>query len=504
MAENLRNDPFEKFLKKSLAEHEEPAPADMWPRIEEHLPTGPADGTRPALPRAAWWAVAAILCAALVAWQFVRYEHRIGQLEQALRRQQDSIALLHEQWHALQRTETQTRPRYEVTPAGAAGQAHCLPANEAPTASPEFFTASHRATGEPAATQKSETDLPTPEPHPSAPTPHERSPLRGAAQNASAPHAATARLPMQGTAVAHPALVPIQSLTIRQWQPEGVLPARPLPPLRAPRNGQALAAEWMQLQTTRRTVAFKNRPFFGGKEFYDSTRLHLSETMAGLTWERPLAKRWQLRTGLHLRLQAYELAHQARFKYGESMPWGPPYHGGGPYGHGPHYEQVFAYNLNTATGVLSLRLAVVPQDTLQPVSPDEQITMNVRLRQRTSYLAIPIGVQYRQPLGRLSLACTGGLMANLLLHDEAALLDVQSLHPFFEPDKQAFDLKMPYARDLYLEGMASIRLEYPLTRHWRIGAGPTFVGLLTSPHKAWYIQTKGWSVGWAASVQRLF
>lgn len=504
MAENLHNDPFEDFLKKTLSEHEEPAPADMWSRIEGHLPAGPAGGAWSALPRAAWWAVAATLCAVVVTWQFMRYEHRIAQLEQALRQQQDSIALLHERWRALERPEEQTKPRYEVTPAGATQQAHRLSANEAPTASPEFSTAAHRPTGEAATPQETGADLPPSGPRPDALTPHESSPSRGAAQNVSEPPAQAApRLPMQGTALAHPALVPLQSLTPRRWQPEVAPLVAPLPVLRAPRSGQAIAAEWTQLQTTRRTVAFKNKSFFGEKEFYDSTSLHLNETMAGMAWERPVGDRWQLRTGLLLRQLDYELAHQPRFKYGEGLPWGPPHHGG-PHGHGPHHEQAFAYNLNTATGVLSLRLAVAPQDTLQPISPDEQITMNVRLRQRTSYLTIPIGIQYRQPLGRFSIACTAGLMANLLLHNEATLLDVQSMHPFFEPDKQAFDLKTPYARDLYLEGMTSIRLEYQPTRHWRIGAGPTFVGLLTSPHKAWYIQTKGWSVGWAASVQRLF
>lgn len=500
MAENLHNDPFEEFLKKSLADHEEPAPADMWGSIERQLPAPPAGGTWLGLHRGAWWAVAATLFVAVVTWQFVRYEHRIGQLEEALRQQQDSIAHLRTEWLANQRNEELTKPRYEVTPQRAVAPTHRLPANDAPTASPEFFPAERHTTSPATLAQDEGTELPPSQSPPTATPEPKESP-----RSVTAPPADDRR--QLGTLAALSLLPPaaVQPLDTRRWQPEvPPLPVLPQPMLQAPRSGHAVAAQWTQLQTTRQTLAFKEEPFGSEKAFYDSTRVEALETMAGLSWEMPLKGRWQLYTGLHLRQSSLELVHQPEFKYGEGKSWDPPHHMGGPHGHGPHHEQAFYYNLNTANGVLSLRLAVAPQDTLQPVSPDEPIQMEVRLRQRTRYLAIPIGIQYRQPLGRLSIACTAGLMANLLVGNEATLLDVQSMHPFFVPDKQAFDLKTPYARDLYLEGVAGIRLEYQPTRHWRIGAGPTLAGLLTSPHKAWYIQTKGWSVGWSASVQRLF
>ncbi len=503
MAENLHRDPFEEFLKKTLSEHEERAPADLWPRIENAL-AAPKSGSRRLWPgRKGWWAAAAVAVAAVLAWQLARYAHRIEQLEQALRQQQDTIALMRRQWRASLHHEP-TRPRYEGAPEGLAESATRLSANATRTAPPSSGPAHPVPADHTAQAHK-----------PASPISSAQSPADEGLQNQAAgkkpppePPAHEANKHDRPSRAISPVAVPagsmrLQPLTARAWQPRPAMQPPLASPLRAPLSGQSIAAEWTLLHSTRVLKSIKGEPPGQTRTFYDSTALRITETITGPRWEKALGGRWHLHTGLSLRQATYELRHAPEFSFGEGVPYDPvPHHGNGPAGN-PH-EKAFFFNINAATGPLSFRLAVTPRDTLQPIAPDEKIGLDIRIRQRARYLTLPIALQYRLPLGRFQIACRAGLMANALANAQATVLEMQSRHPLFEPDREAFELTQPYARDLYFEWLAALQIEYLPARRWRIALGPTAAGLLTPPHRAAYMRTRGSSVGWTAAVQRIF
>ncbi len=473
MAKEIRKDPFEEFLKKSLASHEEPPPADMWARIERQLHAMPASGTALLLRRAA---IAATIVLGLIAWQFMRYDRRIQQLESLLRQQHDTLALLQQQWHR-----------------GPHAQKARTPAPTPPT-----------QTTRPSRLPAKKASLST-------------SPARPHAHTPPAAKTATAKKPTHiapGTHLSHrqarPA--PPQRLEAMNYRldamPRPPLTGKALPPpviLRPTRRSAASGPSWTALHTTRKIKKDVGAHAAGPqKEFTDTSTITSREILLGLWSEIPLERRLQLQTGLLYRVRHTTLRHQPTFRYSEGQPLDPfPHSGNNPHGHHAHYKQFF-YTLNTASGAISLRLALEAQDTTQPIAPDEQIGLDIRARQQTSYLTLPLALQYRRAFGRWSLAGSAGVWANVLVDLRTSLEEAQSMHPLFLPDKATFALQYPYLRDLYLEWTAGLRIEWQPTPALRLALGPTCAGLLTPPHKAPYIRTAGASIGWSATLQYLF
>lgn len=197
---------------------------------------------------------------------------------------------------------------------------------------------------------------------------------------------------------------------------------------------------------------------------------------AGITLEAAITPRLSVGSGLGYRSMKYETKHDLCLEFDDRRP-GPP-------GTGQHdHEHDFQYDLNTAVGAIEMEVRAESDEATQNIPDDEKIEAEVHTSQSLSYVTVPIYANYTMGKGRLRAIAKGGIMLNFLQDHEFTVGDIKSLNDKFQfAHKENQRGTQNDLQTVTVDYMAGLGLEYRLTRNASLRLEPMVIGSLTSLH----------------------
>jgi hypothetical protein len=533
MKDDLHNDRLEEFLRKSLEGHSEDPPADLWSKIAGNLELPVAD-----LPSAAptqltprlrvlrqWWSVAAAaaVMTGLLIGQHFYFSGKIEHLNKALEQNATQLKEL-EQKRLVEQQQQTTLQMEEAIESQAAAQNLTTAESEVPSNVLQGKTQHDQPAKQKRVIRSSANQ-----------NPKQKKQVNNTEGNAPPTSIANAQNeeknagnPVENTAQANetkqmeekPAAAPMEAAVVakqpdmpRTWGRK-LMPLQ-MPELPAPTAKSIIPAiaqqdsryfiglQMMPMITNQKVDNIKAKepgpqPPFPPKRdnsFTAENEKSIKSWMTGVALETKLTPKLRLGTGLNYRVLDIETTHEICLKYSDGKPV-----------HGNHDEREYEYELNTATGSVQMLVSAAATGSPSSLSDTTKVEAKIKTSEHLTFASLPLYANYSIGNGRLRVLAKAGLIFNFLLDSDFSLDRIE------RPQDSKFQFDRRGSRHgsandlqtLTASYMASLGLEYQLSKSLSLRAEPTVMGSLTSLHNNPFIESSEFSAGLNVGVMYSF
>jgi hypothetical protein len=192
----------------------------------------------------------------------------------------------------------------------------------------------------------------------------------------------------------------------------------------------------------------------------------------GMGYSKSINKNWFVSAGLALK--NYELINDIN----QSLTFGGrinPGTGGVPF----HHD--WAFKLNCPGGTSNITIQSEQLDSRATINDNEQVNVNITNKEKLKYLTIPLSMNYRSSLGKLTLLAGAGLHMNILMKSHFENPSIHIHHPQLvsrsEPNKNyRFDKSNP----LVWNSNISVGLVYPILPRLSVQFSPSWLIPITN------------------------
>jgi hypothetical protein len=222
------------------------------------------------------------------------------------------------------------------------------------------------------------------------------------------------------------------------------------------------------------------------KSFTAENQKSIKSWMSGMALETKLTPRLRLGTGLNYRVLDIETTHEFCLKYGDGKP-----------GHGNHDEREYEYELNTASGSVQMLVSAAATGSPSSLSDTTKVEAKIKTSEHLTFASVPLYANYSIGNGRLRVLAKAGLIFNFLLDSDFSLDRIERPQDSkFQFDRRGSRHGSPTdLQTLTASYMASLGLEYQLSKSLSLRAEPTVMGSLTSLHNNPFIESSEFSAG---------
>lgn len=511
MKDKLSNDRLEEFLRKSLGDHSEEPPGDLWSKIAENLE--PPVAVQPRLsPVRGWWAMAAaaaVLMGLLVA-QHLYFDSKLNQMSRKLEQNQQEIKQLEEdKTAALQRLESENRTENAVENTVATqntnsedidqtnvleGDSHPLPPkNKAVSANVERNSATDKGLLHGADQSQQQPVIEA----------EKNSNAEGLVNEVMEPSLAPDNAEVAQTTENDLQLIWTKNLSALD------LPTTPVLMVQAPivpaskllGHNYSVGINAMPMISKNSISGVKPHGHgMGGMDDRKSFRVNSEKSehawMAGVALEAKVAPNLRVGTGLNYRTVDYKTSHLINFDFKDRR------HGGG---HSNENEHDFEYDLSTAVGNIEMEVRAVSDESASNIPDNAKVLAKISTSEHLSYVSVPVYVNYSFGRGRLRAVAKAGVLLNFMKENEFRIDQVKSLTTRFEfKEKERNSGSPANLQSVTVDYLAGVGLEYSLSNAFSLRLEPTIIGSLTSRHNNPRIQSSEFSAGINAGVMYNF
>lgn len=519
MKDKLPNDRLEEFLRKSLGDHSEEPPGDLWSKIAENLE--PPVVVQPRLtPVRGWWAMAAaaaVLMGLLVA-QHLYFDSKLNQMSRKLEQNEQEIKQLEaDKTAALQRLESDNRTEKTVenTVATQNTDSKDIDQTNAAEGSPRPLHSQNKAVASNAernsATGKSKYDEVGKSQQPLPPVLNaeknsgEESLVNDAKNEAKANES---NLAADHAEVAQTTESNLQRIWTKKLSALD-LPATPalfvempiIPASKLLGYNYAVGINAMPMIAKNSISGVKpHGPGMGGMDDRKSFKVNSEKSqhawMAGVALEAKVAPNLRVGTGLNYRTVDYKTSHLINFDFKDRR------HGGG---HSNENEHDFQYDLNTAIGNIEMEVRAVSDESASNIPDNTKVLAKISTSEHLSYVSVPVYANYSFGKGRLRAIAKAGVLLNFMKDNEFRIDQVKSLTTRFEFKEKERNAGSPKnLQSVTVDYLAGVGLEYSLSNAFSLRLEPTIIGSMTSKHNNPRIQSSEFSAGIHAGVMYNF
>lgn len=540
MEDNLQNDRFEEFLKKSFENFQENPPESVWTGMEEFLPKAPP--VKPWLGLKGWIIAAALTVGALFVAQHLYYRQELSRMSNAIEHVQEQAESLrkHESIEdsrrdkqnntaakmpaAENRNAAENSVANKTAPETAAAaktpaaiQAQSAAQQQTKTAGKEKSgQADHKGvTGQPGTPRPADTQATTPEKKSPAlgkeiiadaagntpkETAQQEMQVADQVHNPTVPpadnEAPASKVTENKAPVAESALQTIGSLDLKKVssefavvQPEIHVKVASLTK-HTKGNLMATGLRFSALSTTQ-TISSLTPPDhgMGNNNMVATDNKTNGQTLTYNAFSRyQLGKGWSVEAGLGYRdsKSTSTISHQLHFM--DRSDHDDP--------HGHHENHEFQYNLYTPSGVIAVRVQTEQNDPDEDISEDETLNLAITTHRRTQYVVLPVSLGKQFGTGRFRFNANAGVVVNYLAKNNVGVtnltFDSPKLHPQMGAPPQSVQSDL---NQFSLDYQASVGLEYYLSPALSLELTPSYMGSLTSRHSTQYVSSKESSFG---------
>ncbi|MBI1224776.1 MAG: hypothetical protein GC192_06030 [Bacteroidetes bacterium] len=521
MEDKLPNDRLEEFLRKSLQDHSEAPPGDMWSKIAGSLE--PPVAIPPKLtPIMGWWAVAAAAAVVigLLVGQHLYFSNKINQLSKKLEQSVEGLKELEEGKYTDRQSTEPTN-----------GTADLGVANPAPTNDPVnvFDKKTDKSiNNSPNSTLKNIPVANSEKASMDGNNPNNA--LRNDSQKKSQPEQTgkksntsdlvnddkNSTLNLENSTKLAPESVDkisfenadLQRVWLRNLspleQPKANLPTLvgPIIPTKKLSTSRfSIGLSVMPLATTSKVDTVREpKQMPGQMEEQKSFELKEEKSdkawMAGLAIETKLTPRLSIGSGVNYRSVDYQTSHKFEFDFKDRRPNGGPHH---------DHEHEFQYNLNTAAGTVEMDVRAESTLSAMDIPDNEKIDGEISIKQHFTYISTPIYASYSLGNARLKALVKGGVLFNFLKENDFSVGPIRSLNDKFDFSRRDEQSGSPTnLQTITLDYLVGVGLEYSLTKALSLRLEPTVIGSVTSRHNNPNIQSSEFSAGINAGVMYNF
>jgi hypothetical protein len=511
MKDKLPNDRLEEFLRKSLGDHSEEPPGDLWSKIAENLE--PPVVVQPRLSPVRGWramaAAAALLLGLLVA-QHLYFDSKLNQMSRKLEQNEQEIKQLEEdKTAALQRLESENRTEETVENTVATqntdskdfdqtyvleGSPHPLPPKN------KVVPANAERNSETGKSQLNEAGKSQQQPVEKAEI---KSNEEGLVNEVMEPSPAP-----DEAEVAQTTGNDLQRIWTKKLSALD-LPATPAPFIGMPiipaskllGHNYAVGMNAMPMISKNSISGVKPHGHgMGGMDDRKSFKVNSEKSehawMAGVALEAKVAPNLRVGTGLNYRTVDYKTSHLINFDFKDRR------HGGG---HSNDNEHDFEYDLSTAVGNIEMEVRAVSDETASNIPDNTKVLAKISTSEHLSYVSVPVYVNYSFGNGRLRALAKAGVLLNFIKDNEFNIDQVKSLTTRFEfKEKERNSGSPANIQTVTVDYLAGVGLEYKLSNAFSLRLEPSIIGSLTSRHNNPRIQSSEFSAGMNAGVMYNF
>ncbi len=521
MKDKLPNDRLEEFLRKNLEGHSEDPPGDLWSKIAGNLEPPVAVQPRLTHVRGRWaLAGAAVVVMLLLVGQHLYFNQKINRMSQELERNTNQLRQLEQEKMAAQQTKTTNSGGAVATEQNSPVPPSIVTDNTTPMSAEErknkrsFSQKESRLKNAPATFPKEKTQVSaakkTVYPNPPVAILEKETGANGLASDGKSSPATTDE-PLNSPANTTENPTAESADLQRIWSRELVLLEIPqaLSPLTNSRavatklggTGYSVGLHVMPM-ASRLTINKIRRPgpFPGAEKSFELKREITGQSlMAGLVFEKAVAPRLSIGSGVDYRTMDYRATHKVEFDFKDRR------------GHRPHMpgmgdnEHEFQYSLATAVGAVAMDVRASSSDSTVEIPDNEKVGAEISTSQALDFLSLPFYAGYNLGNGRLRVLAKAGVLFNFVLNNEFRVDEIKSLNPKFDFRQKDRQSGSPAnLQTISLDYLAGIGLEYRATSALSLRMEPTVVGSLTSRHNNPRIQSSEFSAGVSAGVMYSF
>jgi cytoskeletal protein RodZ len=507
MEEKLPHDSLEEFLKKSFEGYKESPPGDLWDKIEAALPPLAPD-RRFYLNRWAMAAVAAVLLGIFLC-QHLYFEKKIERLQETIERNEatNSTTPSPKSSETLDATAPVAEPKSEATtPAAELNNFASQTEKNIPstTVRPGF------SINLPARKmqnnsliikdiKKMGTEISPPKPIVSDEKKPDGPVVITTGSVASQNETASETNTLAGQVALALNSIPAPGLFVASLQKPALQRGLSLPVFVSPQAGRLTAGVRVLPMLTKekiRNIREDRNPFHDEKNFDDQNSTTGFSLITGATFSYDLTPKVSLISGVDYRKTTIQSTHRPSFRFKD---------GHLPHGGGGHDRREFQYNLNTANGSVTVEFRAEETDPNQQIPDNDSLSFEVKTKQTSSYLSLPLALQYQIGTGKLRFYLKGGVAANFLIANEFEISEFRSLDQRLRIDTTSPPKNT--GQNLRVDSfdyLAAAGVEYWLNDHLGLRLEPTLMGSLTNQHCLDFIQSSTLMAGVSAGANYRF
>ncbi len=509
MEDKLPNDRLEDFLRKSLGDHSEEPPGDLWSKIAGNLE--PPVVVQPKLMpiRGGWWAVAAAaaVVVGLLVGQHLYFTSKINQLSKKLEQNVEGLKQLEEEGKTmdLQRNEmehgTASTEENSVAPQNETvvntGETKGSYKFETPNFIPKNTTTPETKSNFTKEKKSVKINSGVEQKIPATENLVQKNPasdLVNQSENSPAKLDDAAEPKLESTEKLAAENADLQKVWFKKLSPLD-LPALAIPAVAAPiipaaklaSTHYAVGLNTMPMATKSTVKAVRERGPMEKKSFPLKEEKSSQSWMAGAVCEAQLGPKLRIGTGISYRKLDFQTTHEFEFDFGDSK------HGGGPH---QDHEHEFQYNLNTAAGTVEMDVRAESAEPAMNIPDDEKIAGEITTNQQFTFVSAPIYANYSIGNGRLRGLLKGGILLNFLKEHDFSVGQIRSRNDKFDFSKREGQKGSPAnLQSVTVDYMVGLGLEYDLSKRLSLRLEPTILGSLASRSSNPFVQSSEFSAG---------